>query len=108
MNSSMKNFRTVVLTLSVAILIAPQAVLAGGGSFGDGKTGPSGGNGSVGMGKGPGTHVVSHPVSSLNSGATTTINSSSGTVIAPTIHNNAGNSIRSSGDKTTKIPRVGK
>ena len=87
MTSSMKNFRTAVLTLSATILIVPHAVLAGGGSFGGGKTGPSGGNGSFGMGKGPGTHVVSHRVSSLNSSATTTINSSSGQVTARTVNN---------------------
>lgn len=93
MTNSIKSL-TAILTLSAAILVVPQAVLAGGGSFGGGKTGPSGGNGSFGMGKGAGSRpVISHPVSSLNSGATATINSSSGQPVAPTIHNNAGNSV---------------
>ncbi len=103
MTSSTKIFRTTILTLSAAILVVPQVAFAGGGSFGGGKTGPSSGNGSFGMGKGPGSHVVRQPVSSLISGASTTINSTSSKVIAPTVHNNAGNSVSSSGDKTTKI-----
>ena len=103
----MKNFRIVVLALSAAILVVPQAVLAGGGSFGGGKSGPSGGNGSFGMGKGVGSRpVVSRPVSSLNPSGTATINSSSGKVIAPTIHKNANNSVVTGGNSMPKSKQV--
>ena len=89
MKSLMKNFRTVGLTLAATILVVPQAVLAGAGGqphFGGGKSGPSGGNGSFGMGKGP-SDQFSQPVRSINSGAPATINSSSGPVLAHTASN---------------------